>query len=74
VSHREGWIEGTLRKEELRGLLPKLHKSYGQQLRKLGWVSLEKRLRGDFIAPYNSVTGGCGEVGIGLCSQVTVIG
>ena len=51
------------------------HKSDGQQLRELGWVSLEKRrLRGDAMALYSSLTGGCGVVGVSLCSQVTVIG
>ena len=51
------------------------HKSYGQQLRKLGWFSLEeRRLGGDLIALYNCMKGGCGKAGVGLCSQVTVIG
>ena len=51
------------------------HKCYGGLLRELGWVSVEKRrLRAELIALYNSLTGGCGEVGVSCCSKVTVIG
>ena len=51
------------------------HKSCEKGLRELGMFILEKRkLRENVTTFYNSLTGWCSQVGVGLFSQRTVTG
>ena len=51
------------------------HKSYGEWLRELGLLNLEKRrLRSDFIALHSCLKGGYREMEVNLCSHIAILG